>query len=351
MPKSRHISFTLVILLSGIGLLIWLLSALLPIRLIDFEHYLLATQIIYHRQNPYGVVEFFAPPWLALLTFPLSRLPINVASSIWLFALLGATMAAVWISLQWTTQKTGVRSVIITALVPTILPPVLYCYVTGQITPLVNTMVILAAWKIFSQSQQGLAAFGLLFASVKPHVIFLPVGLSLLEAMRKRQWYLLLVFSAGFLGLVGLSFLWRADWLTSLLNAWLEGNYKGGKPNLVSPGYVGLSELGIPPLTFIPLIFYLFWQWWRCGLESRVFALALAVSLLIVPYSRSYDLVVLIFPLMYLAETPQRRDRWLFAVAMLSLFLLPLTSFSVITPLMFVILLLLKSKKTVSSIG
>jgi hypothetical protein len=74
-------------------------------------------------------------------------------------------------------------------------------------------------------------------------------------------------------------------------------------------------------------------------------ALSLAVGLLIAPYSRSYDLVLLIFPLMYLAETSQRRDRWLFAVGTLSFFLLPLTSFSVITSLMFVILLLLKSKK------
>jgi len=350
MSRSHLASFTLVVLLSGIGLLIWLLSIVLPIRLIDFEHYLLATQIIYHRQNPYGVVEFFAPPWLALLTFPLSRLPIKVASSIWLFSLLGATLASVWISLQWIRQMPGLRSVIILALVPTILPPVLYCYVTGQITPLVNTMVILAAWKIASQSQAGLAAFGLLFASVKPHVIILPVGLSLLEAMRKRQWHLLLIFTAGFLGFVGLSFLWRADWLTSLLDAWLEGNYKGGKPGLVSPGYVGLSELGIPPLTFVPLIFYLFWQWWRFGLQPRIFALSLAVGLLITPYSRSYDLVLLIFPLMDLAETSQGRDRWLFAVGTLSFFLLPLTSFSVITSLMFVILLLLKSKKTVSCV-
>jgi hypothetical protein len=75
------------------------------------------------------------------------------------------------------------------------------------------------------------------------------------------------------------------------------------------------------------------------------------VGLLIAPYSRSYDLVLLIFPLMDLAETSQGRDRWLFAVGTLSFFLLPLTSFSVITSLMFVILLLLKSKKTVCCVG
>jgi hypothetical protein len=350
MSRSHLASFTLVVLLSGIGLLIWLLSIVLPIRLIDFEHYLLATQIIYHRQNPYGVVEFFAPPWLALLTFPLSRLPIKVASSIWLFSLLSATLASVWISLQWIRQMPGLRSVIILALVPTILPPVLYCYVTGQITPLVNTMVILAAWKIASQSQTGLAAFGLLFASLKPHVVLLPATLCLLEVIRKQQWRLILAVLVGFTTLVGLAFLWRADWLSSLINAWLEGNYKGGKPGLVSPGYVGLIELGIPPFTFAPLVIYLLWQWWRFGLQPHIFALSLAVGLLIAPYSRSYDLVLLIFPLMDLAETSQGRDRWLFAVGTLSFFLLPLTSFSVITSLMFVILLLLKSKKTVSCV-
>jgi len=69
------------------------------------------------------------------------------------------------------------------------------------------------------------------------------------------------------------------------------------------------------------------------------------IQYLIVPYSRSYDLVVLIFPFIVLANMPQTRDRWLFALALFSFFLLPLTSLSVTTPLIFVILLLLKSKK------
>jgi len=301
--------------------------------------------MIYQRQNPYGVVEFFAPPWLALLTFPLSHLPVKLASAIWLLCLLGATAAAVLISLQWTRQTSGMRPLIFTALFPTLMPPVLYVYVTGQITPLVNAMLIVSAWRISSQAQLGLAALGLLFASLKPHVVILPATLCLLEAIRKRQWRLILVVLVGFTTLVGLAFLWRADWLSSLINAWLEGNYKGGKPGLVSPGYVGLSELGIPPFTFAPLVIYLLWQWLKAGLQPHVFALALAVGLLIVPYSRSYDLVVLIFPLIVLANMPQTRDRWLFALALLSFFLLPLTSLSVTTPLIFVILLLLKSKK------
>jgi hypothetical protein len=61
----------------------------------------------------------------------------------------------------------------------------------------------------------------------------------------------------------------------------------------------------------------------RQPLACFAVALALTVGLLIVPYCRSYYLVVLILPLIVLANMPQTRDRWLFALALFSFFLLP----------------------------
>ena len=342
MSRSPRYYLAFVFLLIGAVLLVYLMAALLRVRLLDFENYLSATRILWQRQNPYGEIEFFAPPWLALILSPLIKLPIEVSSSIWLLFNLVCIEGAVLLSLKWLGNRSKAQKLFFATIIPTLMPGAVYSYLTGQITPLVNLAILFSAWIISSQSKVWLSAFGLLLVTLKPHIVVLPALICVLELARRKHWGVIAAASFGLLILLGLSTIWLPDWFPSLIEAWAQGNYRGGAPGLISPGYIGLRELGIPVWVFLPLAAYTLWRWWRAGLDPYVFALALSVNLLIVPYSRSYDLVVLILPLLYLTNLRSRRDLGVFVVSMISIFVLPLTELSILTPLLITILLLLK---------
>lgn len=327
--------------------LVGLLSSVLKVRLLDFENYLAATRILGHGGNPYGTVEFFAPPWLALLLFPLTPLPPAVSASFWLLLLFACVGGAVILSLHWLGHTSKTQRVLFTTLIPTLMPGVLYSYVTGQISPLVNLAIMLAGWQIVTSESVWLPALGLLLATLKPHIVAAPAGLCLLELIRRRHWRTLAITLIGFGVLCTLALLLLPNWPSALIQAWAEGKYKGGEPGLVSPGYAGLGELGVPFWIFLPLAAYMLWQWQRTGLDAHTFALALVTNLLLVPYSRSYDLVVLILPVLSLAEFERQRDWAIFGLGITSAFILPFTPLSVLAPVIMAIALLLKQNSAV----
>lgn len=323
------------------ALLVWLLAQFLPMAPLDLQNYLAATRMLVQRQNPYGQVEFFAPPWLALLLLPLVNLPLPVAAAVWLLLSVAAVAASVALAFRWLAPRSRAQRLLFTTIIPTVMPAALYSYITGQLTPLVGTAVLASAWGISAQSGAALPVLGLLFASLKPHVALLPVLLCLLELVRKRDRRTILTTALCAGILAGLATLWQPHWAASLIKAWAGQDYKGGAPNLISPGYLGLRELGISPWLLIPLAAYTLLRWWRDGLAPHVLSLALPVNLLLIPYSRSYDHVLLILPLLYLAGLKTRRGRRLLATAMVAVFVLPLTPCAVLAPALAVIALLL----------
>ena len=96
LPGRRNVANWAVVLVSLLMALVlaWLLSRVLPLDLIDFRHYEQASYLIWRGQNPYGVVEFFAPPWLAIFLLPLLPLPIKVASALWVMVCLASIGAS-----------------------------------------------------------------------------------------------------------------------------------------------------------------------------------------------------------------------------------------------------------------
>lgn len=134
-----------------------------------------------------------------------------------------------------------------------------------------------------------------------------------------------------------------AAWVVALgaaLAAWQGGAYRGGA-GLVAAGYVGLPELGVPTWIFAPLLAYVAWRWWRDGLGVRVLALAFAVGLLVTPYSRSYDEVVLILPSMACLAAPAGPRHWLSPALMILAWIVPLFSLPVLAPILMTIAVLL----------
>jgi hypothetical protein len=315
---------------------VYLAASILPVRLIDFEHYRLAAQMLWQGQSPYGQVEFFAPPWIALALGPLLLLPPNVAAAVWflgsvLAACLTVVAAERWLGILPGSPRAGLLVVLALALSPA----ALFVDITGQISTYVGLAVIVLLWQAGERrAHPAVVAIALLIAAAKPHLVALPVLLGLLEIIRCLGWKSLRWPLAALILAAGLSFAFDRQWPAHLLTAWLGGDYRGGQPGLVSPGYVGLSELGAPAWLFVPHALYAVYAWWRHGLSARTAALALSVGLLLTPYTRSYDLVLLTLPLVALLAAAWRERRRGLAVLALAAFawLLPLTTFSVLTP-------------------
>ncbi len=332
----------IVIILSVMIILVGFLSTTLFIRLLDFENYLSATRILWHGQNPYGTVEFFSPPWFAILILPLTQLPIEISTSVWLLLLVLCTVGSVGLSLRWLGNVPKAEALLFIILVPTLMPGALYSYITGQISPVVNMMALLVAYNIASFSTSlWIPILAILVVTLKPHIVALPIGLCMMELVRQRHWRAIVGIIGSLVILFVLAFAILPDWLSSMLNALVQGKYRGG-PGLISPGYVGLRELGTPSWAFLPQIAYVLFRWWRDGLNAHLFALALVTNLLVLPYSRSYDFVVFILPLLVLAKFESWRNWPGFALAITCVFVLPWTSLSVITPVLLAIALLLK---------
>jgi hypothetical protein len=320
-------------LVAGLALA-WPLSRVLPLALIDFQHYYQASRLIWQGENPYGSIEFFAPPWLAVFLAPFLLLPIKFASAVWVMICLMSVGMTALLSEQWlgVPRRPVARLTVLALLMLT--PAALFVYITGQLSAIVALGALVAGSEIVRRGppvRPWLIAVGLALTTVKPNIIWLPGLLIALEVLRRRDWPTVATCAGLIALLAALSFVWVPNWPVSLLAAWQGGAYRGGA-GLVAAGYVGLPELGVPVWVFAPLLLYVFWHWWQTGLSLRVLALAFSVCLLVTPYSRSYDHVILIFPSIACLAAPGGITRRLAIALMIAAWLAPLLTLAVLAP-------------------
>jgi len=332
--RQRLLLWVALALLGGVG--VYTLGRALPIALIDFEHYYAAGQALWQRQNPYGAIEFFAPPWMALLLAPLLALPARTASAAWVLLLVAATGGAAGLATTWLRYPPAPRARLWVLVLAVLAPPALFVYITGQVTGLVGPAALLAAWLVATRCEQrhaGLTAGALWLALLKPHVVALLLMLCGLELLRRRAWRPLALFVALVAAGALFGFVVLPGWPAALWQAWREGDYLGG-PGLVAAGYRGLADLGVPGWLWLPLAGYAVYAWWRQGLTAYVVALALPVGLLLVPYHRSYDQVVLLLPLLFIfARTRAASFSPIARGLALAALVMPLAGLSVAVPL------------------
>ena len=332
----RNVVNGLVILVSLLMALAlaWLLSQVLPLALIDFQHYDQAAHLIWRGQSPYGVVEFFAPPWLAILLLPLLPLPIKLASALWVMVCLASIGASAVLSQRWLDAPRRPWARLASLVFMLLTPAALFVYITGQLSGLVVLAALVAGGQLIHPGQPPrpwVLAVALAVTTFKPNIVWLPAVLAGLQVARQRDWRAAAA-CASVLGLLAaISFVWLPDWPAALLAAWRGGAYRGGV-GLVAAGYVGLSELGVPGWIWGPLLAYVIWQWWRDGLSVRVLALAFAVGLLVTPYTRSYDQVMLILPTMACLASAGGFKRWLSIALMTLAWIVPLLALPVLAP-------------------
>ncbi len=325
----------LLLVLLGVGLVV-ALAATLPVHMIDFEHYQAGARALWAGRNPYGSVEFFAPPWLALWLGPLLLLPTNIAAVLWLLLACLSVGGSAGLAAHWAARPDTGRARLMGVMVTTLLPAALVVYITGQISALVGLALLAACSAIQAPDRRRrtwLIAAALLVTTFKPHVVIAPLLLCGLELLRRRAWRALTATGLLLAVSVAFAFVVLPGWPGALIAAWLGGAFRGGS-GLVATGYVGLPDLGAPWWLFLPLAVYVGVAWWRQGLSPWVVGLALTTGLLLVPYHRVYDHVLLILPAWLAWWSPSLLGGWVARGLILAALLVTLTDFSILAPVL-----------------
>jgi len=336
------------LILSIVFILFFGITFLAPhLNLLDFKNYLQGSQMILKGQSPYGLVEFFAPPWMILLIGVFLLFPTQISSFFWLLICFLSIFGTAVTSINWIKPEASKRLKSLLIFIVVIMPPSLFCYITGQISPLISLAVVFLAIKISKKHvSPWVAFFALLIVTLKPHIGFLPIFICLLELLKQRDWKIFKFIFIGF-GVLGvLAFAINPHWLSEMLYAWQSGDFRGGKPGLVSPGYTGFNELGIPSWVFLFFGAYVIYFWWKNGLTYLSLSLAITINLLLIPYCRSYDYIMLIFPSVFLLTKNGKHCHVGKILALLSLLIIPLSPLSILSPVLMSMALIYTSCKT-----
>ena len=307
---------TLLALGSVFAMLAWLLGPALNWMPIDFCRFYRASKMILNGRNPYGSVPFFSPPWLAFILSPLLLLPCSSAAVAWV--LMNTTLHIGSSQALATLIPLARRHRLPIAILSALLPYGVFVYITGQLSILALVSCTLWAWGL-ERKHQGALTAGLLVATLKPHIVVLPMLLVLLELIRRRRWSSLLVVSAVLASLSIVAVVFVPAWPPALLRCWADGAFYEPRENLL-----GLAAFGVPVWLTYPFGVYTLLLWWQRRLDVHTLALGVAVNLLVIPYSRSYDYVVLLLPLATILRSPSSARRGVALVFAILAQLLPL---------------------------
>ncbi|GAB4498876.1 MAG: hypothetical protein OHK0052_12910 [Anaerolineales bacterium] len=339
----------------------------------DFHHLWAAARTLHLGGDPYRALlpipnqtlvntQSVAPPWVTVALLPLAALPFE--SALWIWTLLNAMLLllSLWLLFQlnrclpiWGRALLGIGFVWLAV----------YPFQVAHLDLWLSTALLAALW--FWQRQQfalsGISVLALLF---KPWVTLgALLGLFVL-ALARRRWSFIIAFFGGFALMLALTFAGWHGWLYSIFNVNVRQIYGDERFYWAVATWYDLLRItlgvSLTPLMWIVgyiiiglLCFALLWLAWRRWRVDAIgdatwVAVCLLVFLLLVPYVRLYDLVLLQIWLAaflgsdeFLAQTP--RLRWGFALSVGLVCLLnlahPLESTYYLLPLGFAILTLL----------
>ena len=309
------------------GLVVLLLFVLIEIaiimapyipKLIDFDQtFYPAIRYALHGENPYtGAYQmtdqgappaFFSPAWLLIILLPFGLLPLNLSRSLWAIFLVSVTLAATRQLKGW-----GIKGIwpIVLIFLPWSLVGILY----GQITAALFLGVILCLTEIKKPDQtrrSGLIMLlGFALIGLKPQLgglIAIPLLLEMAGSKDKR---LPIVVTGGLILLVS-SLVIMLPWLDS-------GPISLPAPQWLStlerelllwrlPGWIAWLVRVVVVLVMIA------WAWRERPLSYAWWSAWLAAVLIITPYARGYD-GVLLLPILGRLITQKWRQSLLFLV-------------------------------------
>lgn len=271
---------------------------------------------------------------------PLIYFPYQVGSLVWIIFLVIANLLAVAAWIAYFAYPIDSRRRLILTTLFALAAPSLYVYVTGQVSSIAFLCLTYLLLKM-DRSWKGIATTitGITF---KPHLSVLPLFLYLLESFRNRQISPIFRMSTTVFSLMVLSSYFYPNWLEEWLQALLKGDYRGGS-GLVSAGYFGFREAGVPIWLLILPSLYVIFTWYKEGLTPYVLSFSLISNLLIIPYHRAYD-YILLYPACLLILAHSTKSTFAIAakfLALLSILVIPLSPLVLLSPVSVLIALLM----------
>jgi hypothetical protein len=298
MDFTRHKITTIILLLAALLTMAVLAAPYVP-KLIDFDQtFYPAIRYALHGENPYTAAyqvtdqgvppSFFSPTWLLLLLLPFGLLPLSLARSLWAIFLVSVTLAA---SLRLKTWGiTGLWPILLLFL-PWSLIGILYGQVTAVL--LLGTILCLAEIRKPDQSyRSGLVVLlGFALIGLKPQLGGLVAIPLLLEMAGHRDKRLLVVAIGGsILLLCSLVVMW--PWLT-------DGPILLPAPHWLSTLERELTLWHLPLwmawiIRAVVVLVMSLWAWRERPFSYTWWSAWLTAVLIITPYTRGYDGVLLL---------------------------------------------------------
>ena len=315
-------------------------------RLRDFDQtFYPAARYTLAGENPYTAEyietdqgappDFFSPAWLLPILLPFGLLPQEIARTVWVLFLVGVTSAALLQMQAWGFK--GLRPLLLI-----LLPWALITLLFGQVTPLVllGTIWALNLLRIaYSVNDNAIRntqydwlklVLAFLLIGIKPQLgIFIAAPL-LLEMLWRRDRRLIGLTIFGGL-LLGLTLLITPPWLISKAAAVQEITAPLWKSTLERE----LTLWGWPlwlaqPVRLLVVLMMARWAWLQKGTSPMWWAGWLTAVLIITPYTRAYD-GVLLLPMLGLMVMHRRWQLGLFLVIMFLYLQLPIGELGSVT--------------------
>lgn len=350
MTSSRTTGFNLLtlpqkVLLTGAVIVVLALLGLLAAPHVpvmrDFDQtYYPAIRYALAGQNPYtgdySVTDqgappvFFNPAWYLLILLPFGLLPFELARAEWMVFLVVVIFGSIYL-LRWWGLK-GPWALALAAL-PWSLITILY----GQPTPLVLFGALLAITQVATAGETrrsaGLILLGLILMGIKPQLgvfIVLPLGFWLLWQRDRRLWPV--VF--GGLAVLLLTWLLSPPWpiVTAIKTQELLAPH--WKSTLERELWLWELPAWIAHLVRLLVVGVMVrWAWRERDLTPDWWSALLAAVLIVTPYTRAYDSILLL-PLLGQMIARQRLAFLVFLGVVFAYTSLPLGELgSVVTPL------------------
>ena len=253
--------------------------------------FLPAARALAAGQNPYLGAELTNPPWFLVTLLPFVPLPDRVTSPVWLILNLSLTMYSFHVLLSWSRLiESGYKRALGIALL-TLLPWSLYNLQSGQVV----SFVLLGLVGSYAWRNQILT---LPCLAIKPHLAILPLVIWLQKNVSRRR-----LVDLGLTALVTILFLLSPLlFYSGAINEWvvriIEGRVYRQTAFTITSIPMLFRWLGLPTSwAILPMIAI-------AVLATRRPALPVVATaaLLVSPYSRSYDFLLLGIAIPYMVQ-------------------------------------------------
>lgn len=315
--------------------------------LVDFNLGLLrAARNVLVGIDPYTADPgFFSPPWVLYPVYLLTPLPEPISTVLWLLIVIGALLA----SLHWAASVFHIpvgrrRALLLLTLVLT--PYSLQTLFSGQFTPFVMLGIVgVFAW----DSPAGC----LLLLSLKPQLGALSALILIGRLLKMRRWRTLLGSIGLVVAIVGASFLIVPGSFSHFSAGVLTGRSLHHHPEWITTIPNALAHIGVDKAYIWPLYLAVAIAVLGLLVVRRDLAMVVTCSLLIAPYAREYDYVLLTIPALYLLQRGIARPIvWLSLLWPLHRFFVGDLSWSwlsIFVPVIFLVLLIHEERRTTAA--